>query len=103
MPDQPAGPREPMTFTPPAQPKKGRGKLVVLIAVIVFVALAAAVVYVYLKGRQPATTAPIGREAPTVTTTDVDSTSQAITTQLSKVSDSKDFSSSDLSDQSLGL
>lgn len=99
------------TATPPAPHKKGKPVLVIAIAIVVALGLAALVVFTFMKTKKD--TVGTNKTANSTTTqtaakplaspADVDSTSKELETSLSKVDDSKDFSSADLSDKSLGL
>ncbi|HSX23815.1 MAG TPA: hypothetical protein VLE74_01820 [Candidatus Saccharimonadales bacterium] len=82
----------------------------ILLAVIVAVALASLVVFMFLKNRnnQSASRAQTSASQtvapkPQASASDVDATNQQIDSSLKKTDDSKDFSTSDLSDTSLGL
>ncbi len=97
---------------PPMAPKKsGKPILVIAIAVIVAIGLAGLVVFTFLKTKKDtvgsgktvnsATTQPVAK--PLASPADVDTTNKEIETSLNKVNDSTDFSSTALSDKSLGL
>jgi len=97
----------PMAITQPTAPKK-KGGMVIVIAIIIFLMLAVAAYFVYTSGndsskasqsKQPASTAQVSQAK----TSDVDQTNQALDKDLSSVDDNKDFTSTDLSDASLGL
>lgn len=99
----------PLAATPPTGPKKsGKPMLVIVIAVVIALALAALVVVIFLKPKKntAGTTNSTSNQTapkPLASPADVDNTNKEIDTSLSKVNDSTDFASTDLSDKALGL
>lgn len=94
---------------PPAK-KSGAPKAAIIVAIIIALALAGVTVFAFTRGSKKKTTtsAPTTSTAATqaavkVTGTDVDKTSQGLDDTLKKADDTKDFSSTELTDQSLGL
>lgn len=84
----------------------------ILIAIVVALALAGLVVYVYSQSKNSQQTDKNSKTTtsesaiiakPQASTTDVDTTTQEVDQSLEQLNDSSDFSSSDLSDSSLGL
>jgi len=96
-------PISPLNRTP-MPTKKSKPMMVVIIAVIVVLAIAAAMVFAYMRSRDKTVPTPaVSTTAPVVTASDVNSTSQEIDKSLKSIDDSKDFSSNDISDTTLGL
>ena len=97
--------------TMPAPSGKKSNMLVIVIAIIVLLGLLGGVAYMYTQqqstkikstGSKPPTT-QTATKATTVSTKDVDATTKTIDDSLSNIDATKDFSSSDLSDATLGL
>lgn len=108
-PDQKTEPdNNPLAIPPHTQQhSKGPG-IAILVAIIVAVGLAALVVFTYSKDKNNtagtnsnASPAPVSK--PLASPEDIDSTTQQLETGLKQVDESKDFSSDELSDKSLGL
>lgn len=106
------GPEDSDGVPPPpavtAIPKKKKPVLVILLAILVALLLAGVVIFAYLKGSKktnlPAKApASSNQLAPALSSTDVSSAIKYVDSSLNTVNDSKDFSSTDLSDQALGL
>ncbi|HSX45085.1 MAG TPA: hypothetical protein VLF39_03200 [Candidatus Saccharimonadales bacterium] len=92
--------------TPQSMPdKKKNGKMVIIVAVVVFLILAVAAYFAYKNNQKTTkTSTSTSTVASTkLTTSDIDQTNQDIDKQLNSTNDTKDFSSSDLSDTALGL
>lgn len=107
-----ASPSENPVTTPEQPHKKGAPVVAIMLAVFVAVALAGLVVFMYLKSKDESTqTADKSKTSnsqgiapkPQATPGDVDATDKEIESDLTKIDDTKDFSSSDLSDTALGL
>ncbi|MDB5186457.1 MAG: hypothetical protein JWL85_980 [Candidatus Saccharibacteria bacterium] len=89
--------------------KKGAPLVAVIVAVVIAVVLAGITVFAYLKTKDAAPAAQqtsnsvSEQTAKPVTATEVDATNTQLEEDLKAVDEDKDFNSSDLSDQSLGL
>lgn len=100
------GADNPMAIPTPATPKKSGGAPVaaIVVAIVIAIALAALTVFAYLKTKHTTSkTSNSSQAAPKLTATDIDQASQATDTTIKKVDDTKDFTTGDLTDQTLGL
>lgn len=101
---------QPTSDQPANQPlpaKKGGSHMVaILIAVLVFLLLAGAVVYVYMKSNTSKITRKDTKTSASIapaTAKDVDATTKTIDDNLVNIDADKDFTTTDLSDATLGL
>ncbi len=96
----------PSTATPPSAKKK-KPVLAIIVAIVIALGLAAATVFLYMKYyRTSSKTSNTSQQASAVTpatTSDVDQASKQLDTSLAQADDSKDFATTAISDQSLGL
>ncbi len=88
--------------------RRGKGMTILIVVLLILALLAgAAVAYIQTNKKvQPTTTKETTTTTPTTTKvkgTDIDKTSNDLDTSLKKVDDTKDYTSNDLSDTSLGL
>lgn len=100
----------PLAIPPVLPPKSGKPILVIAVAVIVAIGLAGLVVFTFMKTKSDTGNSRPNNSSGAAPTTkpqaspaDVDATTQEIEGSLNKIDDSKDFSSTDLGDKSLGL
>ncbi len=110
--DLPAAMTHEASATPPQKhAKSGAPMFAIVIAVIVALGLAGAVVFAYMKNKDngdikrddSASSSQTVVEKPQASASDVDSTSKEIDSSLEKADDTKDFSTTELSDSTLGL
>ncbi len=100
----------PLAISPQAVAKSNSPITVIVVAIIVAIVLAGVAVFVYLTNSGTTKTTTTSKtsnqsviEKPKATMSDVDTTNQEIDKSLQSIDETKDFSSTELSDASLGL
>lgn len=100
---------QPNAATPPTAPKKKKPIMAIIVAVVVALGLGTATVFLYMKYSQSTSNSKINttsQQANTVTpanTSDVDQTTKQLDSNLAQIDENKDFASTAISDQTLGL
>lgn len=100
--DQPPADKNPLAIDQPPKKKSGAPVAAIIVAIVIAIVLAGLTVYAWMKTSKKTATTTQTTTAK-VTTNDVDQAGKDVDNTLSKTNDSKDFSSADLTDQTLGL